>query len=110
MGQFLVIGIASRIVANKKEAEKAFKSIDAFNKEFEKNFNASNIYRLQEKEDIISLELRPEVAEKEWLDFIHDFYRLRYGENEDSLWLCQMVEVPDSCVVRDDIESMRTQS
>lgn len=83
MGQFLVIGIASRIVANKKEAEKAFKGIGAFKEEFEKSFNASNIYRLQETDDVISLELIPEVAEKEWLNFIRDFYRLRYGKNEE---------------------------
>lgn len=78
MGQYLFIGIATRISANVKKAEEEFKSIENFKKQFELTFNRSGIYQMEEADGRIDLCLNPEVAEKEWLRFLESFYQLRY--------------------------------
>lgn len=82
MGCFLVIGIATEIVANKAEAEKQFKGIENFKAAFEKKFNANGIYQMKETESRIVLELIPEIVEKEWVEFIQAFYGIRYAPDE----------------------------
>ena len=46
MGQYLVIGIATRIAADKKEAAWKFKSIEEFKTLFEKQFNKNGIFQM----------------------------------------------------------------
>ena len=78
MGQYLFIGIATRISANVKNVKEAFKSIGNFKKHFEQTFNRNGIYQMEETDGRIDLCLNPEVAEKEWLQFLDSFYKLRY--------------------------------
>ena len=78
MGQYLVIGIATCITAEKARAEKEFKSIENFKVLFEKEFNSSGIYEMDETDEWINLRLKPDITEMEWLDFLRTFYKLRY--------------------------------
>ena len=80
MGQFLVIGIATRFVADKKKCEKAFKGVEGLKTAMEKQFNSKGIYQMTETDSKIILELKPEIAEKEWIDFIRAFYDIRYTD------------------------------
>lgn len=82
MGQYLTIGIATDLTVNKGKAERSFGSVENFKVEFEKQFNLNSIYKWVEDEDYAAFELRPEVAEKEWIDFLSDFYRMRYDNSE----------------------------
>lgn len=81
MGQYLFIGIATRISANVMKAKEQFKSIENFKKQFEQTFNRSGIYQMEEADGRIDLCLNPEVAEKEWLRFLDSFYQLRYSSD-----------------------------
>ena len=83
MGQFLVIGIATRITADKLRVEKEFKDIKYFKTLFEKKNNSAGIYQLSETENTIELRLKSEIAEQEWPDFIQAFYSLRYQPHEN---------------------------
>ena len=87
MGRFLVIGMATRIVAVKKEVIGCFFSGGFRNREvlldtLNKRFNAHGIYDIEEDDEEIRLVLKPDVAQKEWISFLRSFYKLRYG-NED---------------------------
>ena len=78
MGQFLVIGIASSIGVSKQKAMTDFKGIKNFKAVIEKELNKSGIYQCVETEDYVQFELKPEIAAREWIDFIRSFYKLRY--------------------------------
>ena len=82
MGQFLAIGIASAIGVDKQKAEKEFKGLDNFRNAFEKEFNQRGIYQLNETETFIQFDLKPEIAQKEWEEFIRSFYELRYKSDD----------------------------
>lgn len=78
MGQYLFIGIATRISASIKRAKEEFKSIGNFKKQFEQTFNRNGIYQMKESDGRIDLCLNPEVVEKEWHQFLDSFYKLRH--------------------------------
>lgn len=82
MGQYLAIGIASAIGVDKQKAEKEFKGLDNFKNAFEKEFNQRGIYQLNETETFIQFDLKPEIAQKEWEEFIQSFYELRYKSDD----------------------------
>ena len=84
MGCYLVIGIATEIVADKVEAERQFKGIENFKAAFEKKFNPNGIYQMKETESRIVLELKPEIIEKEWVEFIQAFYDIRYAADKSN--------------------------
>ncbi|MBR1502343.1 MAG: hypothetical protein IJ618_00475 [Prevotella sp.] len=44
------------------------------------HYNKKGIYNLEEDDYYISLKLKPEIAEPEMIDFLHDFYEMRYSE------------------------------
>ena len=64
MGQFLVIGIATRITADKLRVEKEFKDIKYFKTLFEKKNNSAGIYQLSETENTIELRLNRLIRER----------------------------------------------
>ena len=82
MGQYLAIGIASAIGVDKQKAEKEFKGLENFKNAFEKEFNQRGIYQLNETETFIQFDLKPEIAQKEWEEFIRSFYELRYKSDD----------------------------
>lgn len=73
MGQYLTIGIATRIVADKERAERLFGNVDDFKSAFEKEFNQSGIYQMKETDTVISFELKREAADPEMIDFVRAF-------------------------------------
>lgn len=83
MGCFLAIGIATRMVADKERYARAFKGVEGLKAAMEQQFNSSGIYQMIETESKVVLELKPEVAEKEWIDFIRAFYDIRYTDYEE---------------------------
>ena len=83
MGQYLTIGIATRIEADKERAERLFGNVKDFKSAFEKEFNDSNIYQMRETDTAIVFDLKPDVAEPELMDFVRAFYELRYAKIRD---------------------------
>lgn len=85
MGQYLAIGIATRIVANVDNQRFRLTSED-LRKSLEKKYNQSGIYDVCETEDgYIVLSLKSEVAEPEWEPMIRDFYSLRFPDGKHEL-------------------------
>lgn len=82
MGQYLVIGIAATIGVNKQRVKEDFNGIENYKSVMEKEFNQRGIYQWSETETQVFLELKPEIAEQEWMDFIKSFYELRYMDEE----------------------------
>lgn len=85
MGQFLVIGIATSIVANVKQQRLKLTTED-LRKSLEKKYNKSGIYDVEETDDgYVTLDLKSEVAESEWEALIGDFYKLRFPNESREL-------------------------
>ena len=81
MGQYLVIGIATRIIASTRRQD--FKiSVEDLRKSMEKKFNKIGVYDVTEGDDYVELELKPEVAEPDWEMMIKDFYEICYQGNK----------------------------
>ena len=80
MGQYLVIGIATRLCISKEKARsRASATPEQIAEAMQKYFNQGGIYRLEEDENYISLKLDPAIAEEEMIGFLEDFYSLRYA-------------------------------
>ena len=83
MGQYLTIGIATKISVRKDEAKwQASATIEKIKETLELNYNKSGIYTVEETEDSVLLKLRSEVAEAELTDLLQDFYALRYSDKD----------------------------
>ena len=83
MGQYLTIGIATKISVSKDEAKRqASATPEKIKDALEFHYNKSGIYTVEETEGSVFLELRPEVAEAELVDLLQDFYALRYSEKD----------------------------
>ena len=78
MSAFMIIGFATRIVANKRNLKERFISASDFKGELDRRFNSSEIYSVYEDDDFIELELKPNVAKKEMVPFLKAFYDLRF--------------------------------
>lgn len=83
MGQYLSVGIVTRIIVSRERVVQRFKSVDDFKVAFDKEFNANGIYNLRETDSDFFLELKPEIAEMEWVEFIRAFYELCYAGAKD---------------------------
>lgn len=83
MGQYLVIGIATSIYINKERAKRqASATPEKIEKALQEQYNQSGIYQVVDYDDCVCLELDPAIAEAEWVDFLEDFYKLRYVHDE----------------------------
>ena len=84
MGQYLTIGIATKISVSKDEARReASATPEKIKEALELNYNKSGIYTVEETEGSVFLALRPEVAEAELVDLLQDFYALRYSGKDE---------------------------
>ena len=84
MGQYLTIGLVTKVSINKERARrKASATPEEVKDALQKAYNQGGIYALGENEDEVYLELKPEVANPEMTDFLEEFYQLRYGENDE---------------------------
>ena len=78
MGQYLTIGIATKISVSKDEAKRqASATPEKIKEALELNYNKSGIYTVEETEGSVFLALRPEAAEAELVNLLQDFYALR---------------------------------
>lgn len=94
MGQYLTIGIVTKLRVGKERAKKqASATPEEVRDALQKAFNKTGIYSLEENEDAIWLALRPEIAEPEWIDFLHDFYNLRYPDQQTRENVVDMEEI-----------------
>ena len=83
MGQYLTIGLLTSIAIDKERARKESSATpEEVRDVVQKVYNQSGIYDLVEDDDAVYLKLKPEVANAEMVDFLEDFYRLRYGEKD----------------------------
>jgi len=84
MGQYLTIGIATKISVSKDEAKRqASASPEKIKDVLELNYNKSGLYTVEETEGSVLLTLRPEAAEAELVDLLQDFYALRYSGKDE---------------------------
>lgn len=81
MGQYLVIGIVTKISASVKYQRFRMKTED-LRSSLEKQFNKSGIYDVSEEGDYVVLKLKPEVAEPDWEMMIRDFYEICYQDDK----------------------------
>lgn len=83
MGQYLTIGLLTRIAVGKERAKKtASATPEEVRNVVQKVYNQSGIYDLVEDDDAVYLKLKPEVANAEMANFLEEFYQLRYGEKD----------------------------
>ena len=92
MGQYLMIGIATRILISKERAKRQTSATpEEIEKALQEQYNQSGIYVVEHYKDAVCLELDPAIAEQEWTDFLEDFYKLRYSKDR----LAQLVDMED---------------
>ena len=92
MGQYLTIGIATKISISKERARaQASATSEEIKKALQDTFNQSGIYDVNENDGSVWLALKPEIAEQEWIRFLQDFYELRYQAAD----ICRMVDMED---------------
>jgi len=84
MGQYIVIGLATNIVAPKQKIIRENLTVPKFLAEMKKRFNSTDIYSVEEDDEDICYDLKPEVAEQEMLPFLKAFYNLRYADQRSS--------------------------
>lgn len=80
MGTYLVIGMAIRIVADKKEAKQNFIDAEKLKEILCQRFNTKGAYDVSEDNDKVELTINEDVAHEEWTTFLRAFYKLRYGD------------------------------
>lgn len=85
MSAFMIIGLATRIVARKRDLKEQFISASECKGELDRRFNSSEIYSVYEDDDFIELELKPSVAKKEMKSFLKAFYDLRFENKEPDI-------------------------
>ena len=85
MSAYLVIGLATRIMAQKRLFRSRFDNNSELKDEMERLFNATDIYSVYEDEDDIVFDLKPDVAKKEMKPFLKAFYELYFRDNEDDI-------------------------
>lgn len=81
MGRYLVIGLATRIAFNKKEAETALESVEKAKNHVTEKYAPLGVYDMTEEEDYVTFKLKDNLLEAELKDFLRDFYsdRLSFG-------------------------------
>ena len=92
MGQYLTIGLVTKIVEDKERAmKKGAATPEEVRAAMQEAYNQSGIYSMEETENVVRLMLSPEVAEAEMVDLLTDFYKLRYGD--DGKWQEELEEI-----------------
>jgi hypothetical protein len=87
MGLYLTIGILTKIKISKERAKRqASATPEDVKKTLLEHYNKKGIYNLEEDDYYISLKLKPEIAEPEMIDFLNDFYELRYSEEKRKVY------------------------
>lgn len=83
MGQYLSIGIVTKIGVSKAEVDKAELSLEQLQQEMTQNFRyASEIYDTNEKEGVYYFQLKEDIINKQLLPFLKSIYPFLYDDSE----------------------------
>jgi len=80
MGRYLAIGLKTELAISKKNAEKAFHTVQEAINTVKKELASEEAYDMIEVEDFICFKLKPKLLETELVSFLHEFYTIRYGD------------------------------
>lgn len=80
MGQFLCIGIKTKIYVERTGLQKCTSGEDGARAIIERDLANRELYNLTVADDLLTYSLKEEIAESEWCAFIKDFYDIRYRE------------------------------
>ncbi len=84
MGQYLAIGITTKLHIRKKEAESAFDSLQTAIDYVEENFAPSDVYdKTEEHEGYVTFSIKDEILENGLVDFLTDFYTARMTSEDE---------------------------
>ena len=94
MGQYLTIGIVTKFMIGKARAkQQASATTEEVREALQMHHNQSGIYNLEEDEGGVWLSLKPEIAEAELIEFLKDFYALRYPDEKLRNTMVRMSEI-----------------
>lgn len=102
MGQFLCIGINTKIRVERAELQRCSIGEDGARAIIEQKLADRELYNLTMTDDLLIYSLKAEVAEKEWCAFIKDFYEIRYHETEAQMDDEGALEAISACTTLDD--------
>lgn len=92
MGRYLIIGLATRIVAYKERIRYGSDAKQNLIDELNNRFNTTDIYTVSEDEECVYFDMKPDVAEEEMVEFLTDYYNLRFGEDSlEPKWILEDV-------------------
>ena len=80
MGRYLAIGLKTELTIRKKNAEKAFNTVQEAISTVRKELASEEAYDMIEVEDFVCFKLKPKLLETELVNFLHEFYTIRYGD------------------------------
>ena len=93
MGQFLFIGLNTKITVSRK----AYRRPDLSREEIEKELGSylfdSELYNQSVTEELFVYSLKKEVAEAEWLPFLKDFYAMRYVDGWEKDYATEILKI-----------------
>lgn len=84
MGQYLCIGLKTRLKANKEEMGKTAEKIAEAKSFLENNYIYTGLYDLEETDKEYIYTLKEEIMKWEFIPFLKAFYRIRYDETGSS--------------------------
>ena len=82
MGQYLCIGINTKIEVERAELQCCRSGEDGARTIIEQELADRELYDLTVTDDLLIYSLKAEAVEEEWCAFIKDFYEMRYRETE----------------------------
>lgn len=85
MGQYLCIGINTRIRVERSELKRCSAGEGHAKQLIEEKLANGEVYDLTETDDSLVYSLKKEIAEKEWCMLIKDFYDMRYRETKSRI-------------------------
>lgn len=109
MGQFLGIGINTKIKVSRTELRRCPSGEDCARAIVEKDLANSELYNLTMTDDLLIYSLKKEIVEKEWCAFINDFYTIRYKETGEQMEDEEALEAISACTTLEDWLSIANQ-
>ncbi len=84
MGQFLCIGIYTKVCASRKDAEYQYHSIEENRRYMVKSFNLDeSLYDFHEDEEDIYFTIKPEALAHDLVPLLKRFYAMRYSKSHE---------------------------
>ncbi len=93
MGRFLCIGLNTKLAISRTPYRKPEVSQEEMEKAMEQFWVDKEIYDLSVTEEEWIYTLKKEAVEKEWLDFLKDFYEMRYKGGHGELYADEILKM-----------------